>query len=669
MKAKWVLLLISLLFLTACTFLKEERKENLQSVVPQDVVRRLANATISREKELIVVHKEERKKTESVLKWKATSVDKTIIHPLSVSDKKYKLSIIYDTVELYQVVTSVLHDVLKKNFALEGKLDNTVSVTLQGEFTEKELIDFLSFILESSGYSLIADKGTFYIKPQKTAPQAALFSGFSWWFYKPKFLPPKDIAKLLSALKSNEGVVQVFKNNALLVIDDKERVRSFRALVSLIDVDVFSGYEFRIFKLQYSEPSELKKELEESLQAVGLKPKEIYTLIPVDRLSYLICVAKSGAIADKIESLVKILDAPSEVSEKRVYIYKVQHVEVKKLAKTLRDFLSGKEEVKATKKGKAKTSQRTVVVKGGVIIVPDPVTNSLLIEATPRDYEKIKRIITELDSMPKQVLIEVLIAEVSLEKELEYGIEWWLRVHADTFTSTAAISYGLEGAKKKLIGFTYYGIDPEHFWNFMYFLTTNSKVNVLSSPHIIVRDNQKAKIDVGKEVPILTLETVGNTQIEGTSAIDRRVEYRDVGVILEVKPHISEEGFVTLEVMEETSTPEPNTVSGIDSPIISKRKVTTTLMVKNGHTVVIGGIIDTRREKIKKSVPILSNIPLIGPIFSYERNHVSRTELIVMLTPYVIGSVNEADIITSAFQSRLRELVESSPKNARNKKR
>ena len=650
------MLLFFITSLCSCTILQTKRKQAaFQPVIPPKVSKQLLKTSKSREKELIVLEKEKAKTTEEVLRWPGKKISKTRGIVLGKRKKRYKLSLLYDTIDLYQLITNIFYDVLKKNFVLEGKLDTTVSVSLQGNFTERELIDFVSFLLDSAGYTLVSKGGVFYVKPKRTLPQSGLFSNYYWWFYKPQFVSVKEIASLFMPLKGPDGIIQIINNSSILIIDDRMRVLNFKALVSLIDTDVFSGYEFRIFKVRYSEPSELEKELEETLKAVGLKPKEVFSLIPIDRLNYLIVVAKSKVIADKITTLIRTLDTPSSVREKKVYIYRVQHVDVEKLAATLKKFLSGKEEIAVKKK--RKKEEKTAILKGGIIIVPDPVTNSLLIEATPRDYERIKHIISELDSMPRQVLIEVLIAEVSLDKELEYGIEWWLRVHAHSYTGTAAISYGLESIKDKLVGFTYYGINPEHFWNFMYFLTTNSKINVLSSPHIIVRDNQKAKIDVGKEVPILTMETVGTTQIQGSSAIDRRVEYRDVGIILEVKPHISEEGFVTLEITEETSNPEPNTVSGIDSPIISKRRVNTTLIVKNGHTVVIGGIIDTRKENVKKAVPVLSKIPFLGNLFTYERNHKSRTELIVMLTPYVINNVREADIITSVFQNRLKSLV------------
>ena len=660
MRSAKVLLVVILTLVTACSTVRKKPSEEIPQIIPPKVSKELANETTTRERELIAVKEEKKESAKQVLHWKAKGISKTTGSPVRHGrNKLYPLSMTFDTVDLYQVVTSILHDVLGKNFTIEGNLKGTVSVSIEGTFSEKELMDFLSFILESANYMVYEREGMIYIKPAMAMPQFIYKKGIYFWLYKPKYISARDVYKVLYKFKSKEGIVEILAGRTILMADNRYRVIKLKALVDLMDVDVFAGYDFRIFKLAYSEPSEVARELDKLLDSIGLRRRENYSFIPIDRLGYLISITSSESIGSKVASLLKMLDSPSSRKEKRVYIYKVQHVPVDKLADTLRKFLTGAGAISKKTRGK-KTSN--AIVSGNVVVVADPTTNSLLIEATPKDYEKLKNIIAQLDAMPKQVLIEVLIAEVSLDKQFEYGIEWWLRTHAHKYTADTAVTYGLAGAKDKLFGFTYYGIDPDHFWNFLYFLTTTSNVNVLSSPHIIVRDNEKAKIDVGQEVPILTLETVGSTQIQGTSAIDRRVEYRDVGIILEVKPHISSEGYITLEITQETSNPEPNTVSGIDSPVIVKRKVNTTLMVKDGHTVVIGGIIDNRKEVVNKTVPVLGNIPLLGKLFSYKRTSRKRTELIVMLTPHVISSASQADIITGVFKERLKKLINSKKK-------
>jgi len=650
---KRLLLVFLCLLFVACSRVEKQSAFPIK-VIPESVSKKLAEKKREREAEIVSVSEKEKEPAKPLLQWKGGGSSKTVGGKGRAGRKTHQVSMSFDTVEIYQVVTTILHDVMNVNCVVEGKLNTTVSLSIKGAFSDDELLDFLRVLLESVGYTLMKNGRVFFVKPAKTLPQPSIRTGFSWWFYKPKYVSAKELASVFGRLQSKEGIVFVV-GGALLVSDTPDRVKDFKALAQLMDVDAFRGYDFRIYSLAYSTPSEVQKELDELMKSVGFKPGENYSAIPIDRLGYLLVVSSSASVGDRIASLLKVLDSSSGSGEKRVYIYRVQHVEAKELAETLKSFLTGKGVVKSS--GKKEKEKSPPVVKGNVVIVPDEVTNTLLIEATPRDYERVRKIIQALDAMPRQVLIDVLIAEVSLDKEFEYGIEWWLKVHGNTYSAEVANTFGLAGSKDKLIGFRYYDINPNNFWNFLYFLTTNSKVNVLSSPHILVRDNEKAKIDVGKEVPVLTLETVGNTQIQGTSAIDRRVEYRNVGVILEVKPHISQEGVVTLEVSQEISSPEPNTVSGIDSPIISKRKVTTTLIVKDGHTVVIGGIIDTHKEKIHKSVPLLGDIPYLGNLFSYERTSERRTELIVMITPHVVNSSSEADVITSVFQTRLKRLL------------
>ena len=658
------LLFVLLSFLLpSCSFvnLRESGPQRIPSgveVIPPSVRKELSEKGRGKERKLIKEASTQEESTREMLHWypKRFSVYSRATKG-SLGGKKHSISLSYDTISVYRLVTVVFHDLLKKNVVVEGDLKPTISMSISGNFTEGEIVDIVSKVLESSGYTLTYENGVYYIKPAKTMPQSALSSSFRWWVYKPRYLSAKDLYKVLLQLKGKDAMVSLVAGNVIVVADDVDRISDYWKVVRVIDIDVFSMYDIRVFKLRYSMPSEVQKEVDQLTKSVGLKPGEMISLIPVDRLGFLLSITSSKELGDRIAAFVKLLDAPSETGKKEVYVYRVQHVEAKKLAETISNFLSGKGEVKGDKK---KGKESASLVKGRVVIVPDETTNTLLIEASPKDYAKIREIIAALDAMPRQVLIEMLIAEISLEKEFEYGIEWWLKAHGHTFSAEMSTTFGLAGSKSKLVGFQYYDINPDNFWNFLYFLITNSKVNIISSPRILVRDNEKAKIDVGKEVPILTLETVGSTQIQGTSAIDRRVEYRDVGVILEVKPHISEEGFVSLDISEETSTPEPNTISGIDSPIISKRKVTTTLLVKSGHTVVIGGIIDNRKEKVTKGIPILSNLPFIGKLFSYERWRRSRTELIVMITPYVINNTSEADIITAVFKERLKSLIGAS---------
>ena len=639
-----------LILVLACSTAKTPGGVTLH-VIPKQTVKAEKRAT---EKEVIKKIGERKPREKRVVYSKpAKTISKVEAPGLRLSKKSYPLSVSYDKVSAYDLVVNIFKNVLKKNLVIDADLSFPLSLSIDGNFTEEELVSLLQLLLTQHGVYIAQKGNTYLVKSSRLRPKVLNTRGAFWWFYKPRYVSATDLYRVASSLASPMDSIRVIRGRVLLFSGPRDDLNSIARLVRLVDTDVFQGESIRIFRLLYSEPTEVSREIDRVMIASGMA-RELYSLIPVDRLGYLIAVTSSNSLMDRIEALVKVLDSQEEKKEKNIYIYRVQYVKVDKLYDTLKNLLSGRPTAGTPPKGKKKT---TVIVSSEVKIVADKTNNALIIEASPEDYRKIKAIISELDVMPRQVLIEVLIAEITLNKQLENGVEWWLKVHGKSYTAEAASTFGLAGARNQLMGFTYYGIDPDHFWNFLYFLSTKSKITILSSPHILVRDNEEASIDVGQEVPILTMETVGTTQIQGSSAIDRRIEYRDVGVILKVKPHISQEGFITLEVSQETSSAEKNTVSGIDSPIILKRKVHTTLMVQDEHSVILGGIINRRTNIVNKKVPLLGDIPYLGKLFSYTSKEEDRTELIIMITPHVIRNIREADIISNLFEDRLRALM------------
>lgn len=647
MKRFYILIILTLTI--ACSGIKSSNR-NMIHVIPKNVLKK---QKLTKKEAIASIEKKKTETTKAILKLNKNRIDVFNEYPASTSKKKYKLSVAYDSTSLYDFIVNVLQKTLHKNFIIKANIKLPVSIYLDGEFSEEELISFIRILLDAQRLTIVKVGNTYVIKQSKGTPKTPLASGDAWWLYRPRYIGTRNMLNVVRNLLTTSGGVYNL-GNMVLIADERNNLAAIRRLVRLIDVDDLSSFNIRVFKLVNSSPTDIYKEIQNILKSTGVE-KSSYSVIPIDRLNLLVVLTTSESLMNKLDRLIKLLDSEENRENKKIYIYRVQYVDVEKLSKTLESFLSGKKVISSNRNKKAKKTTPTIVTSN-VIIVPDKTTNTLIIEASPEDYQKIRKLIEELDVMPRQVLIEVLIAEVTLNKQLENGVEWWLKSHGK-YAATASINYGLTGSKENLFGFTYYGVNPDNFWHFLYALSTKSKITVLSSPHILVRDNEGASIDVGQEVPILTMETVGTTQISGTSAIDRRVEYRDVGVILRVKPHISEEGFVTLEVEQETSQAEKNTVSGIDSPIILKRKIKTTLMVQDGHSIILGGIINRRTNAVKKSIPILGDLPFFGKLFSYESKEKENTELIIMITPHVIKSVEEADVISSIFEKRLQGLV------------
>ena len=285
----------------------------------------------------------------------------------------------------------------------------------------------------------------------------------------------------------------------------------------------------------------------------------------------------------------------------------------------------------------------------------DDATNAVIVRATPHDYNIIKNTIKKLDMIPKQVLIEVLIAEVTLKGETEFGIEWALlgdyaEIGGYKGQDTTKLNFGMprEG------GFTY-SFDSNRLQAFLRAQASKDKLDILSSPHILAADNKEARIEVGEEVPIVTSEYVPQ-DVEQNTSTSRSIEYRSTGVILTVTPRINDKGLVAMEVTQEVSEAQTVTEGGIQSPIITNRKAETTLVIQDGFTIVIGGLIKKQKSKNISGVPILSSIPILNYLFSYVSDSTNKTELVILITPHVINNMDEATAATEAFKEKIAEI-------------
>ncbi len=320
-----------------------------------------------------------------------------------------------------------------------------------------------------------------------------------------------------------------------------------------------------------------------------------------------------------------------------------------------------------------------------VRIVADEVTNSLVVLATKKDYEDIKEVLRRLDIVPRQVLIEVLVAEVTLGDDLQFGVEYALTHDSrqgalgrivgasgssstSGSTSTSGNSGLLNGVPSSLFdlgtamtsrggGFTALLSDDRNFAAVLNAAASKNKLKVLSSPHLMTADNHEAHILVGNEVPIITTQSSANDiQVAGTSSILQNIQYRDTGVILTVLPQVNSEGLVNMEIRQEVSQIASATTGGIASPTFSTRESETTVVVQSGETIVIGGIIDDTVDRTRAGIPFLMDIPVIGRAFRVDTDNVRRTELIVLLTPHVVRDRQESRTATEAFKQRLEGL-------------
>ena len=287
-------------------------------------------------------------------------------------------------------------------------------------------------------------------------------------------------------------------------------------------------------------------------------------------------------------------------------------------------------------------------------ITLDTIGNALIYQGTAEEWARLLPVLKELDKPAKQVLIEVTIADVMLTDDEQFGIEWQIpRTQWGNYSGRIGTydGLGLGGS-----GLTYMLTDSlGEVRSMLNAFASKKRINVLSSPRIVVKSGENASINIGTEVPILTSQSVDPAapQQEGNTAILQQIQYRRTGVILQVKPTVHAGNRVDLEVSQEISKAEANTTSDISSPSILNRHIQTKLSLSDGGSVLLGGLISHSQNVGVGSVPILGDIPLLGYLFRVDKQFIERSELIVLIVPYILNNDQEAREITESFRRQL----------------
>jgi general secretion pathway protein D len=313
-------------------------------------------------------------------------------------------------------------------------------------------------------------------------------------------------------------------------------------------------------------------------------------------------------------------------------------------------------------------------------VVADDKNNAVVVYARPRDYRMVEDLIRKLDIVPLQVLIEATIAEVTLNDELRFGLQFFLKSGNSRFINTSGNTTsgfgGAGGSNATTNSFGATNVNGNLFGNaadalsvlpgFNYVLAAGSSrvvlsalstvtdVNVVSSPQLLVLDHQTAFLQVGNQVPVATQSAV--SILNAGAPIVNSIQYRDTGVILQVTPRVNTTGLVTMEIEQEVSDVTQTTSSNLDSPTIAQRRIASTVIVQDGQTVALGGLIKDSRDDSRGGIPVLSDLPLLGPLFRASSKGRGRTELLVLLTPSVVRSPEQARRVTDELRERMQNV-------------
>src|SRR5213594_405470 len=562
-----------------------------------------------------------------------------------------------------------------------------------------------------------------------------------------KYSAVADLSALLRPLISTRGTLIAHREtNVLIITDTASNVMRLLDIIRLVDVQV-AQEELQIIPVTYADSAELATILTQLFASgrvratapgtppaptppaptpgvptppaagqPGASAERAPLVIPERRSNSLIVHAKKHEV-ETIKRLVAQLDV-NIYGGRRVFIYYAENAKAKDLAATL-NAIYGSRDTGAGPgpgtPGAAPTPARPgtpvpppppytpppppgsptaaaqgasdVLAEGQVRFIADEVTNAVIVTTFPRSWTEIENTIKQLDRMPRQVLIEVLVAEISLTDDTRLGVDWAVRTGRFNFTNTNTGPPALPttppptgglmslpaqlGGPASVVGplgqgLTAFTFSTDQFMAMLNALASENKINIVSNPHVLTSENKKAVINVSTSVPVVTSQTTGQvaaatsttTTTTTTAGLNQTVEYRDAGVILTVTPRIGELGTVALDVKQEVNSIGPN-VAPTNSPSFIKREAETSVVLVNNQTLVLGGLIQDKVTIDDRGIPLLKSIPIIGYLFGFTERKVEKTELLLLITPRVIGTALDAARLTNEMRRATPELNET----------
>ncbi len=487
---------------------------------------------------------------------------------------------------------------------------------------------------------------------------------------------PEEIKRLFTPLVSKNSVVLGYGPTGRLIITDvQSNIQRLAKILTQVDKPG-SGQELSVISLKHADAVKLVTLLTNLFKTTApARPQqagsaEKQPVIVADERTSTIVMLANKADTQKIRGLISQIDLETPRGKGKINVYYCEHATAEDLAKVLSEIPSQQSSGGAAAIGGAGGAGATAatqrgpaaVVMGKVQINADKATNSLIIMADKEDYEVVEAVIKKLDIPRSMVYIESLIMEVNANKSLDLGVQWQLfdRTNVDNnsvvyggkfSTATGVLNPANALGAGLALGvltepFTFGGITLSNITAIVNAVKTDDNFRILSTPQILTTDNEEARITVGENRPFQTRAT---TDVSGGTY--ESFEYRDVGKILKITPHVSEGRNVRLKLsLEVTSLDRLATLTtGTTStrPVTQKRTIDTTVLVQDNHTVVIGGLIDDNRSNNETKVPGLGDIPLLGWLFKNQTDANQRTNLYVFLTPRVVKSAEEADKLLS----------------------
>lgn len=613
--------------------------------------------------------------------------------PPKAADDEAVAAVNLQQIPLPAFIQVVYAEILKKTVNLHPSvISRTDLVTFRsgGGQTTGELAQAMRVLLKSYGLSVIDAGGLTRIVPDNAA--TGDLPGIRFGAASPDVPSPlrpvfhlltlnsvrqTDVTNWLRTMFGDRvRVSEDAGRNAVVLTGNPDNIKAALDAIQILDQPAMKGRSSLALTPAYWSAEEMARRLQELLSAEGYAVHPVGTavvpgslrnpiiLLPVASLNVIYVFANSDAVASHIANWARNLDRPGERGVGRSFFtYGVKHKDANDLAQTL-DRILGGSRTSATPATAAvapaaagalgansQASAPSSAQYGSVVV--DKSTNTLIItQARPEEYGQLTALLESLDRPAKSALIEVTVAELSLNNTSDIGVDWLTGRLAGSGNYTVSSKGG--GVTDGSAGLSFRIFNGAGVMRAaLSALASNNRATILSSPRLMARNGETATIQVGQEVPIITSQQQGVVSGTTTTGVIQTVQYRNTGVILKIKPVIHSGDQIDIDVDQEVSDAAKTETGVSASPTFGLRKIATKLTLRNGATVILGGLISEKGTDGGAGIPFLKDIPMLGNLFSKQTKTGERRELIILITPYIANDSYEAEAITDAFRKSL----------------
>lgn len=624
-------------------------------------------------------------------------------------------SLVFQDEPIQSLVAVILGDMLGQNYVIAPGVQGTVNINTPRPVTQAEALRLLESVLGWNNARLIWADGRYNIVPADQAVSSGLVSpssgagsgaggvGYQARPFELRYISASEMEKILKPYARPSAIVNVDTGrNVITLAGTPTELENYRRTIQTFDVDWMASMSVGVFPLQSGRASQVVTDLERVFGEQSRTPVAgMFRFMPLEASNSVMVIASQPEYLDDIQQWIDRIDGGA--SGGRLYTYELKYVKARELAQRLSEVFGGTAAqpeasnpslmpgltptqigdvsvandngVSTATIGNASSGQGNgqmalnpqaqggagavkLQVNGdqvGVAAVDE--NNALLVRASPAAWKSIREVIQRLDVMPLQVHIEAQVVEVNLTGDLRYGVNWYLEngITDPDIRAAAAQKQGFS-----LVGGSIIGEGSGFALQFLghnvaALLTALDRVTdlrLLQTPSVVVKNNSEAMFNVGSRIPVASVSVnpgVGNTQTYS------QVQYLDTGTILKVRPRVTRDGMVFLDIVQEVSS--PGSVADVYGNVrINTRRLKTEAAVQSGDTVMLAGLISDEASKGTSGVPFLSRLPVIGGLFGVQSDRSARTEVIILLTPRMIRDPGEARALTDEYGRRFKGL-------------